>query len=100
MYSTATHSEPGTVCMQLHQKEPKESCFYTATAPLFALNGREPGAVPVPSTMPSIFALDAVKHLMELNSALIHRKLRAVTPYHPETWDSSLREAGIYDKYL
>jgi hypothetical protein len=49
--------------------------------------------------MPSTFALDAVKPLTELTSALVRRKLRAVTPYHPEAWDSSLREAGIYDKY-
>jgi len=49
--------------------------------------------------MPSTFALDAVKHLTELNSALVRRKLKAVTPYLSEAWDLSLREADIYNKY-
>jgi uncharacterized protein affecting Mg2+/Co2+ transport len=62
MYSTAMQSEPGTVCTQLRQREPRESCAYTATVPLSASNGKEPGDVPVPSMTPSTFALDVVKH--------------------------------------
>src|SRR6202011_513456 len=28
-----------------------------------------------------------------------HRKLKVLTPYHPEAWDWFLRAAGIYNKY-
>ena len=37
--------------------------------------------------------------LMELSTALEHRRSNALTPYNAEAWEAALREAGIFEKY-
>ena len=53
-------------------------------------NSNEPKVVPVTNTTADTFALDVVKNLTELIPVLKHRKLEALTPYHPEVWECKL----------
>ena len=46
-----------------------------------------------------MFALDAVKPLMELVLVLKRRRLKALTPYHLDIWEHKLQEAGLTGEY-
>ena len=46
-----------------------------------------------------MFALDAVKPLTELVLVLERRRLKALTPYHPDIWEHKLQEAGLTGEY-
>ena len=45
------------------------------------------------------FALDAVKPLTELKPVIKLRKLKALTPYNPDTWEKFLCDANILHKH-
>ena len=55
-------------------------------------------AVPIPGTTANMFAPDVDPWLMELRNVLECRKLRALTPYHPEVWEHYLKAAGLMHK--
>jgi hypothetical protein len=43
--------------------------------------------------------LDVVKPITELMPVLKHRKLNALTPYKPDTWEHLLTKAGLFSEY-
>jgi hypothetical protein len=52
-----------------------------------------------PHMISDTFAQDALLYLMEHRHVLEERKLRSVTPYDPEAWESHLMQAGLIDRY-
>jgi hypothetical protein len=56
-------------------------------------------AVPASTIPPATNAQDAETRLMELRSALEHRRSNARSPYHIEAWERLLAGAGLSQRY-
>jgi hypothetical protein len=99
MSTHAKSPKPGTTFTRRFPRESEEHYVYEATAPLYASIGREAEAAKVQDTTTDISVLAVVKHRMELKIALDHRRLKPLTPYHPDAWESFLAKAGLSHKY-
>ena len=64
----------------------------------YVLIGNVSKAAPIPGMTANTFAPDVDPQLMELRNVLKCRKLRALTPYHPEVWEHYLKAAGLMHK--
>jgi hypothetical protein len=69
------------------------------TTNLFAPTGNTDEAVPADDTTKNTFALDAVRTPTELKPVLERRRLKALTPYKPDTWQHFLTLAGLLPEY-
>ena len=65
----------------------------------YASTGNVQRVATAPPTTPVTNAQAAEKMIMEPRTALEQRRLRAKTPYKPETWRSQLAQAGLADRY-
>ena len=90
MSMPAMHPEHGMDSMQQWPRGRKMRYTCRKATPPSAWNSNEPKVVPATNTTADTFALDVVKNLTELIPVLKHRKLEALTPYHPEVWEHKL----------
>ena len=95
----ARHPRHGMGNMQHLSKETRMSYTCERAIPQSASTGSKPEVAPATNTTADMFALDAVKPLMELVLVLKCRRLKALTPYHLDVWERKLQEAGLTGEY-
>ena len=98
-YTPATLPGHGTVVTLQWQKDTEVIYAYERTMLPFAWTGKGFKAAAAPNMIPSTFAWDVGLSLMELMAVLELRKHKALTPYHPDAWESALQEVGLTQKY-
>ena len=93
------HPRHGMGDTQHSLKETRTSYAHERATPRSASTGSKPKVAPATSMTADTFALDAVKPLTELVLVLECRRLKALTPYHPDVWECKLQEAGLTGGY-
>ena len=92
----AKNFSPGIKSTQPSQCEPANESWYSERGRFSsASTGNDPMAVSPADMTASTFVRDVPPQPMELISALEHRKLKALTPYHPDMWEHYLIKAGL-----
>ena len=101
-HTTSTHAKhPGLGMADTphHPGDTEETYACERTTLPFAWTGKGFEDAPAPSTTRNTSAQGAVQLLMELTGVLEHRKIKALTPYHPKAWEDEFRKAGLSEKY-
>ena len=102
MHATSTHAKHpglGMADMPHHPGNTEETYTCKRTMLPFAWTGKGFEDAPAPSTTRNTSAQGAVQPLMELTGVLEHRKIKALTLYHPKAWEEEFRKAGLSEKY-
>jgi hypothetical protein len=97
--SNATPLPHGTACTKPSQNGSAASCSSVRTTNPFAPIGNTNEDASANGTTNDTFALDAVRPATELRHVLERRKLRALTPYKPDVWESLLARSGLLLDY-
>ena len=82
------------VQIPLHYTMPTMALSPELTNLHFVSTGNFPEVAIVLTTTNVTFALDVVKPLTEFKNVIELRKLKALTPYHPDTWEKFLHGAN------
>lgn len=97
--ATASKTQCGTVQSHLHSVAPTTNSSQGPTSLQYASIGSFRGVATDQVTTNVTFALDVVKPLTELRHVIELRKHKALTPYHPDTWESLLQAANILHEH-